>query len=251
MQYLLIGIIFILALFAIHFSSKRGIPALLLFIVLGMTFGALGIEFRNLEFSYNFYTIALMVIMFYGGFGTNWNMAKPVAKEAIILSSLGVVVTALLTGLFLHYALGINLLESMLIGSIVGSTDYASVSNILRSKNLNLKYNTAPLLELESGSNDPTAYTMTMVFLSLIIGSKGSAPMMILSQITLGVALGFIFAYVIGKLLIKLPMEADGLYAVFMVSAVLITYSATDFSAATVISPSIFWVFILVIWNSR
>ncbi|HHZ16683.1 MAG TPA: potassium/proton antiporter [Clostridia bacterium] len=229
MQYLLIGIIFILALFAIHFSSKRGIPALLLFIVLGMTFGALGIEFRNLEFSYNFSTFALMVIMFYGGFGTNWNMAKPVAKEAIILSSLGVVVTALLTGLFLHYALGINLLESMLIGSIVGSTDYASVSNILRSKNLNLKYNTAPLLELESGSNDPTAYTMTMVFLSLIIGSKGSAPMMILSQITLGVALGFIFAYVIGKLLIKLPMEADGLYAVFMVSAVLITYSATDF----------------------
>ncbi|NMA83889.1 MAG: potassium/proton antiporter [Epulopiscium sp.] len=229
MQYLIIGIIFILALFAIHFSNKRGIPALLLFIVLGMAFGAIGFEFDDFEFSYNFSTIALMVIMFYGGFGTNWNMAKPVAKEAIVLSSLGVVVTALITGVFLHYVLGLNLLEGMLIGSIVGSTDYASVSNILRSKNLNLKYSTAPLLEVESGSNDPTAYTMTMVFLSLIIGSKVSAPIMILLQIALGIAMGFIFAYVIGKLINKLPIEADGLYAVFMVSAMLITYSATDY----------------------
>ena len=156
-------------------------------------------------------------------------MVKPVAKEAIVLSSFGVVVTALITGLFLHYILGFKLLEGMLIGSIVGSTDYASVSNILRSKNLNLKYNTAPLLELESGSNDPTAYTMTMVFLSLIIGLDVSAPIMILSQIALGIAMGFIFAYVIGKLIKKLPIEADGLYAVFMVSAMLITYSATDY----------------------
>jgi len=229
MQYLLIGIIFILALFAIHLSNKRGIPALLLFIVLGMAFGAIGIEFENYEFSYNFATVSLMVIMFYGGFGTNWNMAKPVAKEAIVLSSLGVAVTALITGLFLHFVLGFDLLEGMLIGSIVGSTDYASVSNILRSKNLNLKYNTAPLLELESGSNDPSAYTMTMVFLSLIIGSKVSAPLMILSQIALGIAMGFIFAYFIGKLVKILPIEADGLYAVFMVAAMLITFSATDF----------------------
>ncbi len=228
MQYLIIGVIFILALFAIHFSNKRGVPALLLFTVLGMTFGALGIEFENFEFSYNFSTLALMVIMFYGGFGTNWNMAKPVAKEAIVLSSLGVVATALITGLFLHYVLGFKLLEGMLIGSIVGSTDYASVSNILRSKNLNLKYNSAPLLELESGSNDPSAYTMTMVFLSLIVGSEVSALAMILSQIILGIAMGFIFAYVIGKLIKKLPIEADGLYAVFMVSAMFITYSSTD-----------------------
>ncbi len=229
MQYFVIGVIFILALFAIHFSNKRGIPALLLFTVLGIGFGVIGLEFEDYQFSYNLSSIALMVIMFYGGFGTNWNMAKPVAKEAIVLSSLGVVTTALITGLFLHYILGFKLLEGMLIGSIVGSTDYASVSNILRSKNLNLKYNTAPLLELESGSNDPTAYTMTMVFLSLIIGSNLSAPLMILSQMALGIIMGFVFAYVIGKLIRKLPIEADGLYAVFMVAAMLITYSATDY----------------------
>ena len=109
-------------------------------------------------------------------------MAKPVAKEAIILSSLGVVATALITGLFCYLILGFGLFEGMLIGSIVGSTDYASVSNILRSKNLNLKYNTASLLELESGSNDPTAYTMTMVFLSVIIGTDVSVPVIIFSQ---------------------------------------------------------------------
>ncbi|MDD4726911.1 MAG: cation:proton antiporter, partial [Tissierellia bacterium] len=125
MNYLIIGIILILALFAIRFSNKQGIPALLLFIVLGMVFGAIGFEFDDYKFADDFATVALMVIMFYGGFGTNWKMSKPVVKEAIILSSLGVVATALLTGLFCYYILGFELLEGMLIGSIVGSTDYA------------------------------------------------------------------------------------------------------------------------------
>ena len=227
MNYLVIGLILILALFAIRFSNKHGIPALLLFIVLGMAFGVIGFEFDDYKFADNFATVALMVIMFYGGFGTNWRMAKPVAKEAIILSSLGVVATALLTGLFCYFVLGLQLLEGMLIGSIVGSTDYASVSNILRSKNLNLKYNTAPLLELESGSNDPTAYTMTMVFLSVIIGSEVSIPILILSQVVLGILVGFVSAFLIGKLIRNLRLDADGLYAVFMSAAMLITYGAT------------------------
>ena len=228
MQYLIIGIILILALFAIRISNKHGIPALLLFIVLGMVFGVIGFDFNDFEFADSFATVALMVIMFYGGFGTNWKMAKPVAKEAIVLSSLGVVATALVTGLFCHYILRFELLEGMLIGSIVGSTDYASVSNTLRSKNLNLKYNTASLLELESGSNDPTAYTMTMVFLSVIIGSEVSIPMLILSQVALGIVMGFLFAFVIGKLIKRIPLGADGLYAVFMASIMLITYASTS-----------------------
>lgn len=228
MNYLMIGIIFILALFAIRFSNKHGVPALLLFIVLGMVFGVMGFEFENYAFADSFATLSLMVIMFYGGFGTNWKMAQPVAKEAIVLSSLGVVATALITGLFCHYVLGFKLLEGLLIGSIVGSTDYASVSNILRSKNLNLKYNTASLLELESGSNDPTAYTMTMVFLSVIMGSTVSIPILILSQVVVGIIMGAIFAYLIGKLLKKFSIGADGFYAVFMASVMLITYSTTD-----------------------
>lgn len=228
MSYLIIGFIFILALFAIRFSNKYGVPSLLLFIILGMGFGALGIEFDNFLFADQFATVALMVIMFYGGFGTNWNMAKPVAKESLILSSLGVVVTAIVTGLFCYFVLDFELLEGMLIGSVIGSTDYASVSNILRSKNLNLKYNSASLLELESGSNDPTAYTMTMVFLSVIIGTDLSIPILIISQIALGIVTGAIFALIIGKLLTHLKIGADGLYAVFMAAAMLITFGAAD-----------------------
>lgn len=226
MPYLMIGIIFILALFAIRVSNRHGIPALLLFIVLGMGFGTLGLEFNDFSFADTFATVALMVIMFYGGFGTNWNMAKPVAKEAILLSSLGVVTTALLTGAFIHLVFRVGLIESMLIGSIVGSTDFASVSNILRSKNLNLKYNTASLLELESGSNDPTAFTLTMVFLSVLIGSSVSVPLLIVSQVVIGLAVGAVASFAIGKLLKKVPLRADGLNAVFMAAVMLITFAA-------------------------
>lgn len=229
MIYLIIGIILILAMLAIRLSNKHGVSSLVLFIVLGMIFGLIGFEFNDFEFADNFATIALMVIMFYGGFGTNWNMAKPVAKEAIVLSSLGVIVTAVLTGLFCHYVLNFSLLEGMLIGSIVGSTDYASVSNILRSKKLNLKYNSASLLELESGSNDPTAYTMTMVMLSIILGTDVSIPILIISQIALGLAMGFAIAFGIGKLITTLRLESEGLYAVLMAAAMLITYAATGF----------------------
>ena len=228
MNYLLIGTILILALLAIRISNKQGVPALLLFIALGVVFGSIGLEFDDFGFADNFATFALMVIMFYGGFGTNWNMAKPVAKEAIVLSSLGVVATAVLTGAFCYYVLDFGLLEGMLIGSIVGSTDYASVSNVLRSKNLNLKYNTASLLELESGSNDPTAYTMTMVFLSIIMGSEVSIPILIISQIILGIIIGFVIAYIASKALKKLNLGTEGLYAVFIVAAMLVTYSVAN-----------------------
>lgn len=228
MQYLMIGMILILALLAIRVSNQHGIPALLLFILLGMGFGALGLKFNDYEFSDGFATVALMVIMFYGGFGTRWKMARPVAREAITLSSLGVVATAVLTGLFCHYILGMALMEGLLIGSIVGSTDFASVSNILRSKNLNLKYNTASLLELESGSNDPTAYTMTMVFLAILMGSKISIPVLIVSQIAIGLAIGFGFAWLIGQFLRNLRMRADGLYAVFMAAAILVTFASAS-----------------------
>lgn len=227
MQFLITGIILILALFAIRISNQHGISALLLFILLGMGFGAIGFQFNDFKFADGFATVALMVIMFYGGFGTRWKMARPVARQAIVLSTLGVVSTAVITGLFAHFVLGLGLLEGLLIGSVVGSTDFASVSNILRSKNLNLKYQTAPLLELESGSNDPAAYTMTMVFLSVIMGSDVSIPLLVLSQIVIGLGLGALFALFLGRFFRRMHIPADGLHAVFMAAAILIIYSAT------------------------
>lgn len=227
MELLLVAIVLFLAIFAIKISSKSGVPALLLFIVLGMAFSAAGFEFEDYQFADNFATIALMVILFQGGFSTNWSMAKPVAKEAIVLSFLGVVTTALLTGVFCRYFLGFGWIEGMLIGSIVGSTDYASVSNILRSRNLNLRYNTAPLLELESGSNDPSAYTMTMVFLSILLGDNISIPLMIVKQLVFGIGLGFFMSHIMMKLIRKMSFDSDGLFIIFMVAASLLTFSAT------------------------
>lgn len=228
MVLLLVSIVLVLALFAINISDKTGMPSLLLFLGLGLLANFVGLDFDNYWFADKFATFGLIIIMFYGGFGTNWSMGKPVVKEAVTLASLGVVATGILTGLFVHYVFKFDMLESMLLGSIVASTDYSSVSNILTSKNLNLKYNTAPLLELESGSNDPTAYTMTMLFLSVIAGTKISIPIMILKQIGFGLIVGFIMAYLIGKVLKRLNLNKDGLSIVFMFAMALFTFSFTN-----------------------
>lgn len=226
---LFIAVVLLLALLAINLSNKSGLPSLLLFLGLGIICSQIGFEFEDFEVSEKFSTVALIVIMFYGGFGTNWKMGKPVVKEAVTLASLGVVFTALLTGLFAHFVLRFDFIESMLIGSIVGSTDYASVSNILTSKNLNLKYNTASLLELESGSNDPSAYTMTLLFLSLYLGTELSIFSLIIKQVGLGLVFGFLFSYLAWKMLELINLQRDGLAIVFMFAMALFTYSATSF----------------------
>lgn len=228
MNLLLITLVLLLAIIATKISNRSGLPALLLFLALGVIFSALGYDFNNFKLAENIATIALMIIMFYGGFGTNWTMGKGTAKEAITLASLGVFATAMLTGLFCHYILKINFLESMLLGSVVASTDYASVSNILVSKKLNLKYSTAPLLEIESGSNDPTAYTMTMVFLSLLSGYSVSVPIIILQQVVLGIIGGFLLGYIFIKIIEKLSLDEDGLFSVFIATMMIGTYAITS-----------------------
>ncbi len=217
----------ILALIAINISNKSGLPSLLLFLGLGIICSQLGVEFNNFDIAERFSTIALVVIMFYGGFGTNWKMGKPVFKEAVTLAFLGVVLTSILTGLFAHYVFRVSWVESMLIGSIVGSTDYASVLNILKSKNLNLKYGTASLLELESGSNDPSAFTMTLLFLSLYLGTEISVVSLIAKQVGLGLAIGFSMSFVVSKLLEYLDIQSDGLVTVFMFAMAIFTYAST------------------------
>ncbi len=134
--YLLIGVLVVLAcIFSNRLSQKFGVPTLLAFIVLGMLFGSDGllkIPFEDYEFANLICSAALILIMFYGGFGTNWKEARPVAVKAAVLSSLGVVLTAVLTGLFCTYVLHFPLWEGMLVGAILGSTDAASVFSILR-----------------------------------------------------------------------------------------------------------------------
>ena len=133
-------------IFVNTFSGKLGTPALLLFMCLGMLFGSDGIfkiPFENYDVLQQISTIALIFIIFYGGFCTKWSTAKPVLKQATLLSTLGVVITALLTCAFCYYGLNMNFAESFLIGAVISSTDAASVFSILRSRNLNLKYSIA------------------------------------------------------------------------------------------------------------
>lgn len=228
---LIIAAVIIVCIFAHRISGRFGIPMLLVFIGVGMLFGSDGlvkIPFDDYGLAETGCTVALIFIMFYGGFGTNWNKAKPVAIKSMLLSSLGVVATALLTGLFCHFILGMELMGGMLIGACLGSTDAATVFSILRSKRLNLKYNTASLLELESGSNDPFAYMITMIVLMLMQGegSAGKTAVMLVQQLLLGAGGGFLIAGLAWFVLKKFTFGIAGLDSVFMVAVALFAYAA-------------------------
>ena len=188
------GLIVVACILAGRLSQRLGVPALLLFMGLGMLCGSDGlfkIPFSDFAIAERICSVALIFIMFYGGFGTRWDAARPIAGKAVTLSTLGVVLTALLTALFCRFALGFSPLESFLTGAVISSTDAASVFSILRSKRLGLKYNTASLLEVESGSNDPASYMLTAVALSLLgVGETGSVVWMVAAQILFGVGLG-------------------------------------------------------------
>ncbi len=228
---LIISIVILVCIFANRISGRFGIPMLLVFIGVGMLFGSDGIvkiPFENYSMAETGCTAALVFIMFYGGFGTNWRKAKPVAVKSLLLSSLGVVITALITGVFCWLALGIDLAKGMLIGACLGSTDAATVFSILRSRQLNLKYNTASLLELESGSNDPFAYMLTMIILSVLKGtaSAGDLTIMLLKQLVIGGGLGFIIGIGAWFVLKKCKFGSGGMESVLMVAIALLSYAA-------------------------
>ena len=171
---LVAAIVIVLCVVLNNVSNKIGIPMLLAFILLGMAFGSDGIvkiPFDNFDFTESICTVALIFIMFYGGFGTRWKEAKPVVVKAGILSTLGVALTAGLTGLFCYYVLKLPAALGFLVGAVLSSTDAASVFSILRSRKLGLKYNTASLLEIESGSNDPCSYMLTVIMMAVIEGT--------------------------------------------------------------------------------
>lgn len=210
-------------------SNRVGIPALLAFIFVGMLFGSDGllkIPFDNYAFAEQLSTMALVFIMFYGGFGTNWKVAKPVAAVSIVLSSLGTILTALMVGMFCHWVLGMPLLEGLLCGALLSSTDAASVFSILRSRNLALKENTASLLEVESGSNDPFAYMLTVVLLTAMQGgiSVGGVGVVLVQQLALGLACGFGIGFIVRKLINHYSTDSVETATIFVVAVALFAY---------------------------
>lgn len=226
---LLAAVVLLACIFGQRLGRKLGIPTLFFFIALGMLFGSDGllrIEFSDYEFAGHVCSAALIVIMFYGGFGTNWSAAKPVAVRSVLLSTAGVLVTAGLTGLFCHFALGMTMLEGLLAGAVLGSTDAASVFSILRSQRLNLRDGTASMLEIESGSNDPCAYMLTVIVLSLMDGgvTAGGVAYAVFAQLAYGALAGAAVALAARKVLCT-QRFAEGTDAILLVAAALASYA--------------------------
>jgi potassium/hydrogen antiporter len=169
---LLIGsILLFISILASKTSFKIGIPTLILFLIIGMLAGSDGIGgiyFNDPGIARFLGVVALTYILFSGGLDTKWESVKPVLKNGIVLSTLGVLITAGTVGWFASYLLGFSIREGMLLGAIVSSTDAAAVFSILRTRKIGLKGNIRPLLEFESGSNDPMAYFLTLSMIDLV-----------------------------------------------------------------------------------
>lgn len=215
-------------------SYKFGVPTLLLFLAIGMLAGSegiSGIKFDDPKLAQFIGIISLNFILFSGGLDTSWTSVKPILKEGIMLSTLGVLLTALSLGGFVFYLTDFTFYESMLLGSIVSSTDAAAVFSILRSKNLALKKNIRPTLELESGSNDPMAYVLTLAFLTLTINQDKSIYSLIpilIQQMTFGAIAGLLFGVLSKFIINKIKLDFEGLYPVLVIALMFITFSATD-----------------------
>lgn len=216
-------------------SYRIGIPTLLLFLTVGMLAGSEGIGgiyFDNPKMAQFIGIVALNFILFSGGMDTSWKSVKPVLKEGIMLSTVGVLVTALGLGTFVWFVTNFSILESMLLGSIVSSTDAAAVFSILRGKNLALKKNIRPTLEFESGSNDPMAYVLTISFLALVVNQDQDVATIIFSffqQMILGAVAGLVFGFVSKWIVNNIKLDFDGLYPVLLIALMFVTFSFTDF----------------------
>lgn len=232
---LLLGsILLFISIISSKTSFRIGIPTLILFLIIGMLAGSDGpggIYFNDPETAQLLGVIALTFILFSGGLDTKWESIKPIVRNGLALSTLGVLLTAGLVGIFSSYVLGFSIYEGLLLGAIVSSTDAAAVFSILRSKNFGLKGTIRPLLELESGSNDPMAYflTISMIFL---IQQPGVSVWTVIPEFFIDMGLGVTCGYAFGKLMVwilnRIQLNIDGLYPVLVLSLVFFTFSFTE-----------------------
>ncbi|KOH42589.1 potassium/proton antiporter [Sunxiuqinia dokdonensis] len=233
---LLVGSLLLLISILIGKTSYRfGIPTLVLFLFVGILAGSEGIGkiyFDNPRLAQFIGVVSLNFILFSGGLDTNWKAIKPVLWQGISLSTLGVLLTAVSLGTFVWLVTDFSIYEGLLLGAIVSSTDAAAVFSILRSKNLALKNKLKPTLELESGSNDPMAYVLTIAFLGLVVNPEQSILSVIplfLKQMIIGGLAGLAFGKLTKFIVNKIQLTYEGIYPVLVISLMFITFSATDF----------------------
>ncbi|HLF17723.1 MAG TPA: potassium/proton antiporter [Candidatus Omnitrophota bacterium] len=230
---LVASFLLLLSILSSRISDRFGVPALLLFLILGMLAGSEGvggIYFDNPWLAKFIGTIALTYILFAGGIETKFKDIRPIIWEGISLSTLGVLLTAVCVALFAISVLKFTFLEGLLLGSIISSTDAASVFNILRSKNINLKGNLRPLLELESGSNDPMAVFLTLGTIHLITEPDFTfsqlLPQFIIEVVT-AAGIAYLMSWAFLFLINNFKSAYEGLYAVLTLAFVPLIYAVT------------------------
>lgn len=229
---------------------RFGIPTLLLFLVAGMLFGSdgLGMQFDNVHLTQFIGNTALCVILFTGGLETKYKEIRPVLWSGLTLSTLGVILTTALTGLFIYFlsywtaiSFSLPLVTCFLLAATMSSTDSAAVFNLLRGKGINLKNNLKPMLELESGSNDPMAYILTIVLIQiasdLSIADTASvnawsvvwnALKILIMQFGVGIASGVALGHLTVWFINRINLNNTPLYAIMLLSIVFFTYAITN-----------------------
>lgn len=232
---ILIGSILLFVSLIASRTTKYGIPTLLLFLLVGMLAGSDGpggISFDDPRIAKFLGAVALSFILFSGGLETKWNDIKPVFWQGVSLSTLGVIITALTIAVLVFLLTDFSFLEGLLLGSIVSSTDAAAVFSILKSRSVGLKGNLRHLLELESGSNDPMAFFLTIIFTYLLSNPEItylSLIPMFFTQMILGALVGYLMGLAMHRILNWIKLEFEGLYSVLLITLVLFTFSFSEF----------------------
>ncbi|HRF97352.1 MAG TPA: potassium/proton antiporter [Aggregatilineales bacterium] len=222
-----------LAALASKLAAYSGVPALLLFLGMGMLAGSDGLGGINFDYPaivQALGVVALVYILFSGGLDTQWDEIKPVMKQGLLLATLGVFITALSVAVFVHLLFDFSFYEGLLLGAIISSTDAAAVFTILRAKSVHLRGKLKPLLELESGSNDPMAVVLMLGMLTLIQHPDTSVFSLIvffIQQMVLGALFGVLLGVAMVRILNTIRLDYDGLYPVLTLALVALVYSVT------------------------
>ena len=225
----------IVSILTIKLSNRFGIPSLVLFLAIGMLAGSDGlggIYFDNPSLVQSLGIIALVLILFAGGLDTEWAEVRPILWQGLSLSTIGVLLTALLVGVFVSWVQGFSFLEGLLLGAIVSSTDAAAVFMVLRARNARFPRRLVQLLEFESGSNDPMAVVLTIALIRLLTEpstSFGELVLFFVMQMAVGTVIGITMGEIMRRAFNWLDLELEGIYPVLSVALALLTYGLTAF----------------------
>lgn len=246
---LVLSMLFFASIFTDKIGYKFGIPALFLFLAVGMLFGPDGLGkffdedgvgyMLNVGSAQAIGTIALCIILFSGGMDTKLSDIRPIIAPGLTLATIGVLLTMLITGIIIYFVFGwfsaiaaVSLPVALLMASTMSSTDSASVFSILRTNGIGLKHNLRPLLELESGANDPMAYVLTTTLIGVVTATSGNITALtvvqdIVVQLVMGAVMGFIFGKGIVSLMRKSKLSNESLYPIMVLTACIFIFSAT------------------------